>query len=243
MKMRADQLLIQKGLAPTRTTAQALILAGEVFSSKGRVEKAGQLLPEEEALEVKEKLPFVGRGGLKLDHALKEFKIEASGLVCLDIGASTGGFTDCLLQRGAKKVYAVDVGYGQFHAKLRNDPRIILIEKTNFRHIDPKLIPEKIDLTVIDVSFISLSKILPKAKEFLRAGGRIVALVKPQFELGPKDSKKGIVRSEDLREKAVKKVESEAEGIDLRPLGRAWSPIEGAKGNRECLILLGGLQK
>src|SRR5262249_32013594 len=154
-------------------------------------------------LNVKEKLPFVGRGGLKLDHALKEFDIRVEGLICLDVGASTGGFTDCLLQRGAAKVYAVDVGYGQFHAKLRGDARVVLIEKTNFRHIEPALIPEKIDLIVIDVSFISLSKILPNVTTFLKEGGHVIALVKPQFELGPKDVKKGVVRSEELRERAV----------------------------------------
>ncbi len=238
MKKRADLLLVERGLAASRNEAQALILAGEVFSSKGRVEKAGQLLPEDEPLTVKEKLPFVGRGGLKLEHALKEFGIDAKGLVCLDVGASTGGFTDCLLQRGAKKVYAVDVGYGQIHDKIRRDPRVIVIERTNFRYIDPSLIIDAVDLAVIDVSFISLSKILPKVCEFLKDGGRIVALVKPQFELEPKDVKKGIVRSEELRERAVAKVEAEASVMRLTPAGRAWSPIEGAKGNRECLVLL-----
>lgn len=238
MKKRADLLLVEQGKASSRNEAQALIMAGGVFSSKGRVEKPGQLLPEGEALVVKEKLPFVGRGGLKLDHALKEFGIDPAGRVCLDVGASTGGFTDCLLQRGAKKVYAVDVGYGQLHAKLRNDPRVVMIEETNFRHIDPALIPEKIDLTVIDVSFISLSKVLPNVKTFLKAGGQVVALVKPQFELGPKDVKKGVVRSDELREKAVADTEEAARVLGFETKGRAWSPIEGAKGNRECLILL-----
>jgi 23S rRNA (cytidine1920-2'-O)/16S rRNA (cytidine1409-2'-O)-methyltransferase len=238
MRTRADQFLVKKGLAGSRHEAQALILAGEVFSPKGRIEKAGQLVAEEEILEVKQRCPFVGRGGLKLDHALKEFEIDVSGLVCLDVGASTGGFTDCLLQRGAKKVYAVDVGYGQIHDKIRRDPRVVLIEKTNFRYIDPALIPEPVDLAAIDVSFISLSKILPRAREFLKKGGRIVALVKPQFELSPKEVKKGVVRSEESREKAVAKVEGEAEALGLKPSGRAWSPVEGAKGNRECLLHL-----
>ncbi|HEX5036415.1 MAG TPA: TlyA family RNA methyltransferase [bacterium] len=238
MKKRADLLLVERGLAGSRNEAQALLLAGQVFSSKGRIEKAGQLLPEDEIIEVKEKLPFVGRGGLKLDHALKEFGVEPEGFVCLDIGASTGGFTDCLLQRGAKKVYAVDVGYGQLHMRLREDPRVVMIEKTNFRHIDPALIPEEIDLTVIDVSFISLSKVLPNVKMFLKAGGRVIALVKPQFELGPKHVKKGVVRSDELREKAVADAEEAARALGFEPKGRAWSPIEGAKGNRECLIFL-----
>lgn len=230
--------MMQRGLAASRHAAQALILAGQVFSFERRIEKPGQLLAEEADLRVRERLPFVSRGGLKLAHALKEFSVDPAGLVCLDVGASTGGFTDCLLQSGARRVYAVDVGYGQFHAKLRGDPRVVLIEKTNFRYIDPALIPEQMDLAVIDVAFISLSKILPKAREFLKRDGRIVALVKPQFELGPKDVKKGVVRSEALRERAVEKVETEAKALSLKPSGRAWSPVEGPKGNRECLILL-----
>jgi len=238
MKIRADQLLVKLGLAASRTEAQALILAGEVFGAKGRIEKAGQLLADDESLSVKARMPFVSRGGLKLDQALKESGWNVSGLVCIDIGASTGGFTDCLLQRGAAKVYAVDVGYGQLHMKLRGDPRVVVMEKINFRHFDMGTIPEKMDLAVIDVSFISLSKILPKAKEALKPGGRMIALVKPQFELGPKDVKKGIVRSEALRERAVAGVEREAEKLGLKNLGRVWSPIEGAKGNLECLILL-----
>lgn len=238
MKIRADQLLVQRRLATSRTEAQALILAGEVFFSKGRVEKAGQLIPEEESLTVKEKPPFVGRGGLKLEHALKELALDVTGLVCIDVGASTGGFTDCLLQRGAKKVYAIDVGYGQLHVKLRNDPRVACLEKTNFRHFDVGTISEEIALAVVDVSFISLSKILPKVKEILKPGGRAIALVKPQFELGPKEAKKGVVRSQDLRDKAVEQVEAEAVTLGFKLLGRVWSPIEGAKGNLECLLIL-----
>lgn len=238
MKTRADQLLVRKGLASSRNEAQALILAGQVFMAKGRVDKAGQSLDEEEAITVKAKLAFVSRGGLKLDHALKEFGIDPKGLVCLDVGASTGGFTDCLLQRGAKKVYAVDVGYGQFHYKLREDPRIILFEKKNFRYFDLGLIPEKIDLAVVDVSFISLSKILPKVKETLKGKAKAVVLVKPQFELGPKDVKKGIVRSSGDRDRAVSMVTAEAESLRFRVQGLCWSPIEGAKGNREALLYL-----
>jgi 23S rRNA (cytidine1920-2'-O)/16S rRNA (cytidine1409-2'-O)-methyltransferase len=240
MKLRADQLLLKRNLASSRSEAQALIMAGQVFSSKGRIEKSGQLIPEGEALEVKQQLPFVGRGGLKLDHALREFKIDVSNLVCLDVGASTGGFTDCLLQRGAKKVYAVDVGYGQFHAKLRGDPRVVLFEKTNFRYFDREKIPEEIDLAVIDVSFISLSKILPRVKEVLKAGGRVVALVKPQFELGPKDLKKGVVRSQDLRDKAVEKVARCAKESGFRVLEKTESPLVGPKGNHEYFLCLLG---
>ena len=238
MKIRADQLLVKKGLVASRHEAQVLILAGQVFTAKGRVEKSSHHLEETEEIEIKEKLPFASRGGLKLDHALKEFDVDVSNLVCLDVGASTGGFTDCLLQRGAKKIYAVDVGYGQLHYRLRSDPRIVLFERTNFRYFDTSLIPEKMDLAVIDVSFISLAKILPKVREMMKEDGRIIALVKPQFELGPKDVKKGIVRSQEDRERAVAKVEDEARGLGFEPQGRCWSPIEGAKGNLECLVLL-----
>jgi len=236
MKIRADLLIVKKGLVSSRHEAQVLILAGQVFTPKGRVEKSSQMVDEQESIEVKEKLPFVSRGGIKLDHALKKFKIDSVNKVCLDIGASTGGFTDCLLQRGAKKVYAIDVGYGQFHFKLRNDPRIALFEKKNFRYFDTTLIEEKVDLAVIDVSFISLSKILPKAKMFLKQGGGLIALVKPQFEVSPKELKKGIVRSEDVREKVMEKVIAEAAALGLLFQGRCWSPIEGAKGNREGFV-------
>ena len=238
MKIRADQLLVKKGLAVSGNQAKALILAGQVLIPSGLVEKAGQLLDEKEAIRIKEGMPFVGRGGLKLDHALKEFKISPEGRICLDIGASTGGFTDCLLKRGAQKVYAVDVGYGQLDWKLRQDPRIVIMERTNFRYIASDKIPESVSLTVIDVSFISLTKILPKVTDFSEEGGEIVALVKPQFELSPAEVKKGIVRSEESRKKAVKKVIEEAKEIGFKIKGTETSPILGRKGNQEFFLYL-----
>lgn len=238
MKIRADLLLVKKGLVPSRQKAQALILAGQVFSGERRIEKAGQLLAEESPLEVKELPRFASRGGIKLDHALNLFKVPVPDKVCLDVGASTGGFTDCLLQRGAKKVYAVDVGYGQLDWKLRENPKIVVLEKTNFRYIADDKIPEPVDLAVVDVSFISLAKILPKARGFLKGGGEVVALIKPQFELGPSEVKKGVVRSESLREKAVGKVEDEAKKLGFKILGRTKSPILGPKGNQEYFLHL-----
>jgi 23S rRNA (cytidine1920-2'-O)/16S rRNA (cytidine1409-2'-O)-methyltransferase len=238
MKLRADQLVVKQGLTSSREKAKALILAGKVFSAKGRVDKVGELLDEGATLEVKEGLKFVSRGGIKLDHALTEFKVNVSGKVCLDVGASTGGFTDCLLQRGAKKVYAVDVGYGQFEYKLRQDPRIVLLERTNFRYINPEKIPEPVDFAVIDVSFISLTKILPKVKRFLKEGGEAVALVKPQFELTPAEVKKGVVRSDLLRQKAVSRIEGEAKKLGFKILGQTKSPILGPKGNQEYFLHL-----
>ncbi len=238
MKVRADQLLLQRGLVTSRSEAQSLILAGRVFRAKGRIDKAGMSLDPDEAVRIEETARFVSRGGLKLEGALSAFKIDVTDKVCLDVGASTGGFTDCLLQRGARKVYAVDVGYGQFHHKLRKDPRIVLFEKTNFRWFDRSRIPEPVDLAVVDVSFISLSKILPKVKEVLGDGGLAVVLVKPQFELGPKEVKKGVVRSEALREKALLQVvrQGEREGFSVR--GKIPSPIRGPKGNQEWLLYL-----
>ncbi|MBI3540623.1 MAG: TlyA family RNA methyltransferase [Deltaproteobacteria bacterium] len=218
-KIRVDQLLVKKGLVVSRHQAQSLIMLGKVSSPKGVVMKAGQLVHEHEELTISEALKYVSRGGLKLEHALDEFEIDPSGLVCLDVGASTGGFTDCLLQRGAKKVYAVDVGYGQFDWKLRNDPRIVLVERSNFRYIDADKIPEPVGLVAVDVSFISLTKILPKISKFLIKG-------------------KGVVRSKTLREKAVQKIEKSAQEFGYKVLGRTTSPILGAKGNEEFFLLL-----
>ena len=238
MKTRADLLLVKQNLAASRSEAQALILAGQVSFSKGRIEKAGQLISEEEILTVRKGRPFVSRGGEKLQQALETFHLNVTDKTCLDIGASTGGFTDCLLQNGAKKIYAVDVGYGQFHWKLRSDPRVVLMEKTNFRYIESGKIPEKLDLIVIDVSFISLDKILPKAKEHLKPEGQMIVLIKPQFELSPKEVGKGVVKDEGLRQKTVQKIKSFAEEIGLQCLGTTASPILGPKGNQEFLMLL-----
>lgn len=239
MKTRVDLLLFKKGMASSRTEAQALILAGQVYSNEKRIEKSGETLDEEGPLEVRERLPFVSRGGVKLAHALNEFSIPVLGMTCLDVGASTGGFTDCLLQQGARKIYAVDVGYGQFHWTLRQDLRIVILERTNFRYISGDKIPEPIDLAVADVSFISLAKILPKIKVFLKGNGQAVVLVKPQFELTPSEVKKGVVRSEALQEKAVLKIEMEAKRLGFKILGHTKSPILGPKGNQEYFVHAG----
>lgn len=237
-KIRADQLLVKQGLAVSRHQAQGLILAGRVSRPRGRVEKSGTLLEEETVLAVGKGAQFVSRGGIKLDHAFTTFGLSVTGRTCLDVGASTGGFTDCLLQRGAKKVYAVDVGYGQLDWNLRKDPRIALMERTNFRYLTAGKIDEPIDLAVIDVSFISLVKILPKVKELLKEGGEAIALVKPQFELSPSEVKKGVVRSEVLRRKAVDKIREAAEQLGFGIRGETPSPILGAKGNQEWFLFL-----
>ena len=241
-KIRIDKLLTDRGLAPSREKAQALILAGVVFGNAQRVDKASETFEADAPIEVKgEDHPFVSRGGVKLAGALDHFQIEVKDKVCLDVGASTGGFTDCLLQRGAKKVFAVDVGYGQFHYKLRGDPRVVLFEKVNFRNFEAEKIPEKMDLIVIDVSFISLSKILPSALPFLRKEGKILALVKPQFELDPSEAKKGVVRSEDLQRKAVLKIDAVAKKLGLQVLGEVKSSLKGPKGNQEYFLFISPL--
>ena len=236
MKLRADQLLVKRGVVTSRQEAEGLILSGKVSSLRGRVEKVGQLLEGGSILKVEEGQRFVSRGGIKLEHALDEFALLVEGMTCLDVGASTGGFTDCLLQRGAKRVYAIDVGYGQFHWRLRRDPRVVLLERTNFRYLDLERVPEPVDLAVIDVSFISLTRILPKLTSLLREGGRAIVLVKPQFELSPRELKNGVVRSDSLREKAVSRVGEEAKRLGFSILGRTASPLRGPKGNQEYFL-------
>ncbi len=238
MKIRADQLLVKKELVPSRHQAQLLIMAGRVFSPAGRIEKSGDLLDEEITLRVEDGKKFVSRGGEKLDHALQELKISVEGKVCLDVGSSTGGFSDCLLQRGAKKIYAVDVGYGQFHWTLRQKENIVVMERTNFRYLEKDKISEKIDLCVADVSFISLTKLLPRFLLFTKAGSDVLVMVKPQFELSPVEVKKGVVRSPALREKAVKKVAEEAKKLGYKILKSTPSPILGPKGNQEIFLHL-----
>jgi 23S rRNA (cytidine1920-2'-O)/16S rRNA (cytidine1409-2'-O)-methyltransferase len=238
-KNRIDKLLIDRGLAPSREKAQALILTGVVFANSQRVDKASELFVEEVLIEVKgEDHPYVSRGGVKLRGALDFFQISTADKICLDVGASTGGFTDCLLQSGARKVYAVDVGYGQFHQRLREDPRVVLFERVNFRNWDGAGFSEKADLIVIDVSFISLTKILPQALPFLRKEGEILALVKPQFELSPSEAKKGVVRSEALQKKAVLKIDAEAKRLGFEILGEVPSSLQGPKGNQEHFLYL-----
>ncbi|MEO2083451.1 MAG: TlyA family RNA methyltransferase [Desulfurobacteriaceae bacterium] len=240
-KERIDKLLVEKGFVKSRERAKALIMAGKVFVNGQRVDKAGTLVSVDASVEVKgEDIPYVSRGGLKLETAIKEFGLKVDNFICLDIGASTGGFTDCLLQHGASKVYAVDVGTGQLDWKLRNDPRVVSIERFNARYLTEKEVPEKVDLVVIDVSFISLEKILPVAKQFLKPEGKIVALIKPQFELSKKevDRGRGVIRNPELHEKAVEKVINFARTIGLFPEKLTLSKPRGPKGNKEFLVLL-----
>jgi 23S rRNA (cytidine1920-2'-O)/16S rRNA (cytidine1409-2'-O)-methyltransferase len=232
-------LLVEQGLAPTRSRAQALILAGAVMRGPDRkVEKPGELVDDGVELSLRgEPLPYVSRGGLKLAAALDAFAVDPAGRTCLDVGASTGGFTDCLLQRGARRVYAVDVGYGQLAWKLRQDPRVVVLERANIRTLDPALVPEPCELVVIDASFISLAIVVPAALRFAGPGATLVALVKPQFEVGPRDvGKGGIVRDPAARERALAEVRATFASLGLEGLDSIDSPIQGAKGNHEFLL-------
>jgi len=236
-KIRIDELLVKKGLAESRTKAQSLIMMRRVFCDGKLIEKPGTKVNENSNVEIKEELPYVSRGGLKLESAIKYFDIELNGLIAMDVGASTGGFTDCLLKHGVKRVYAIDVGYGILDAKLRNDGRVINIEKTNIRYIDKSLIKDPIDIAVIDVSFISLTKVIPRVLEFLNEKGKIVALIKPQFELSPKEvGKGGVVKDIKLQNKAVEKVSQFLLELGLIIEGVIPSSITGKKGNQEYLI-------
>ncbi len=238
MKIRLDQLILKKGITESRQKARALIMEGKVLVNGQKIEKPGTLVEENSEIKLCGKsLSYVSRGGLKLEKAIREFSIEVKNKVAMDVGASTGGFTDCLLQHGAKKVYAVDVGYGQLAWKLRTDPRVVPIEKTNIRYMNRDLIRESLDMVTVDVSFISLKLVIPKVLEFLKPEGEIVALIKPQFELGPGDIEKGgIVKSEDKRIKAVEEIKKFFEKLNLKVAGIIESPIKGQKGNIEYLI-------
>ena len=236
-KIRADRLLVDRGLAESRERAQALIMEGVVYTPTGRVLKAGTTLPGDVELEVKGRLPFVSRGGVKLAHALDEFKLDVTGLTALDVGASTGGFTDCLLQRGAQRVYAVDVGHGQIDYGLRQDTRVVVLEKLNARH--PFELPEPVDLVTMDVSFISLTLVIPAAVRHLNPGRYIAALVKPQFE-APKDQvgRGGIIKDPKVHAAVLGKIVNWAVGQGLRVRNICRSPILGDAGNQEFFILL-----
>jgi 23S rRNA (cytidine1920-2'-O)/16S rRNA (cytidine1409-2'-O)-methyltransferase len=237
-KLRLDQLLVERGLAASRAKAQALILAGLVFAGKRRLDKPGTAVAHDLALEVRGAAhPWVGRGGVKLAHALDHFRIDPAGLVCLDVGASTGGFTDVLLARGAARVYAVDVGRGQLAWKLRQDARVVVLERTNARALDAVLIPEPPALIVADVSFISLTAALPAALGIAAPGGRLVALVKPQFEAGRgMVGKGGVVRDAAVRTEAIERVRAFLEASGWTVDDPIESPITGADGNVEFLI-------
>lgn len=238
-KIRLDRLLILRGLAAGREQARSLITAGDVLVNGFPVSKAGALVPAAASISLKAlPQPYVSRGGLKLAAALDHFHLNVTGLVALDVGISTGGFTDCLLQRGVRQVYGVDVGYGQLAWQLRQDPRVILLERTNIRHLPTEAIPEKVDLAVVDVSFISLKLVLPRLLLFLKPGARLLALIKPQFEVGKgKVGKGGVVREEDLRQQVLTEMHSFAQSLGLTVHGVLPSPILGPKGNQEYLLL------
>jgi len=237
-KIRADMLLLHKGLVPSRERARALILAGAVFSEGQPVGKAGSLYAPDAGFEIRApKSRYVSRGGDKLESALKAFNLDVTGCFALDVGASTGGFTDCLLQHGCTGVIALDVGYGQLHWKLRNDPRVNFLERTNARKLRDDSLNEKVDLAVIDVSFISLTKVIPAVLKVVKTGGRVLALIKPQFEVGKGQvGKGGVVRDSGKHRMVVNAVEECIKGLGYEVKGISESALLGPKGNREFFI-------
>lgn len=242
MKERLDVILVKRNLAESREKAKALIMTGNVFVNGQREDKAGTTFNEEGLnIEVKgSTLKYVSRGGLKLEKALEVFPIDLTDSICMDIGASTGGFTDCMLMNGAAKVYSIDVGHGQLAWKLRNDERVVCMEKTNFRYVTREQVPEEIDFASCDVSFISLSKILPAAYELLKDGGQMVCLIKPQFEAGKeKVGKKGVVREPEIHIEVIENVLGYAYDNQFKLLGLDFSPVKGPEGNIEYLLYLG----
>jgi 23S rRNA (cytidine1920-2'-O)/16S rRNA (cytidine1409-2'-O)-methyltransferase len=238
-KVRLDQLLLARGLAPSRSRAQALVLSGAVFVGGARVDKAGAAVAADADIQVRgADHPFVSRGGVKLAGALDAFAMNVSGIRCLDVGAATGGFTDCLLQRGAAQVIAVDVGYGQLSQRLRSDPRVVVMERTNARSLSEATIGGAVDLTVVDASFIGLAKLLPAIARCTRSGGQLLALVKPQFEVGREQATrgKGVVRDESVRKSVVAGVVEAIRAAGFAFLGQADSVLQGPKGNREVFV-------
>ncbi|MDT8897468.1 TlyA family RNA methyltransferase [Thermanaerothrix sp. 4228-RoL] len=239
MKERLDVLMVERGLAESRAKAQRLIMAGQVRVGGETVLKPGTLVLESAQIEIVEGMRYVSRGGEKLEAALDAFELtHLEGWVCADVGASTGGFTDCLLAHGAARVYAIDVGYGQLHWKLRQDPRVVVLERTNVRYLTD--LPEQVDLVTIDVSFISLKLVLPTVKGWLKPEGKIIALIKPQFEAGPSESArgKGVIRDPRVHHRVLEEVLAFAVAIGLTPQGLIRSPLLGPKGNVEFLTLL-----
>ena len=239
-KERIDKILVERGLVPSRERARALILAGQVLVAENVVDKAGtQILTDAEIRLKTDDIPYVSRGGLKLEKALNDFPVEVEGVIAIDVGASTGGFTDCLLQCGAIKVYAVDVGYGQLDWKLRSDERVINLERTNIRHLEASTLGEKPALAVIDASFISLEKVLPPTLKLLTEDARIVALIKPQFEVGRGEvGKGGVVRDQAKHEEVIERIREFVVTNGCEVLGVTESPLLGPKGNREFLIAM-----
>ena len=240
MKERLDVLLVKNGLAPSREKAKIMIMEGNVFVAGQREDKAGSTFPEDVQIEVRgSSLKYVSRGGLKLEKALASFPIDLNGCICMDIGASTGGFTDCMLQNGAVKVYAIDVGYGQLAWKLRSDERVVCMEKTNFRYVTDEQIKEPVDFASVDVSFISLSKILPVAYPLLKEKAEMACLIKPQFEAGrEKVGKKGVVRDPGVHEEVIQNVFGFASDAGFAICGLEYSPVRGPEGNIEYLMYL-----
>ena len=241
-RQRIDLLLVERGLAESRAKAQALVMAGAVVAGEARVDKPGQLVDPALPIRLKEGAApsmYVSRGALKLEKALEAFQVAPAGLTCADLGASTGGFTDLLLQRGAARVFAVDVGYGQLHPRVRNDPRVVVRERENARALTAEALGERVDLVTGDLSFISLKLILPAVKAILRPGGQALLLVKPQFEVGKGEvGKGGVVREDAKRVAALEAVKAAAVALGFEALGHAESPIEGPAGNREWLLWL-----
>ncbi|MGL5353535.1 MAG: TlyA family RNA methyltransferase [Clostridium sp.] len=237
-KERIDILLVEKGIITSRERAKTNIMAGKIFVDGHRVDKVGEKISVDAEIVFKgEDIPYVSRGGLKLEKAMKNFNISLENKVCMDIGASTGGFTDCMLQNNASKVFAVDVGYGQFAWKLRTDERVVCMERTNIRYVTPEQIGEKLDFASIDVSFISLKTIMPATVSLLKEDGEVVALIKPQFEAGrDKVGKKGVVRDINVHIEVVTKIVDYLISKELNVLGLSYSPIKGPEGNREYLV-------
>ena len=237
-KKRLDVLVVEAGLAESREKAKALIMAGVIYVDNQKADKAGTAYPEGTQVELRgNKMPYVSRGGFKLEKAMKTFPIDLSGCVTMDIGASTGGFTDCMLQNGAKKVYAVDVGYGQLAWKLRSDSRVVNLERTNVRYLTPEQVPEPLDFFSVDVCFISLKLVLPAVRPFLKENGTAVCLIKPQFEAGrDKVGKKGVVRDRKTHKEVIRQIVDFAPAAGFLPLGLDYSPIRGPEGNIEYLL-------
>ena len=236
---RLDKLLVDKGFAPTRERAQSLVLAAKVLVNGRVLTKAGHQVPEDSEIRIiADAIPYVSRGGLKLEHAIRAFSIEVSGRIAMDVGSSTGGFTDCLLSLGARRVYAVDVGYGQLALKLRNDPRVIPLERNNIRHLPAELIPEPVQIAVIDTSFISLKLVIPSVLNFLESEAVLVALIKPQFEAGREQASKGagVIRDPRIHEEVCDALAKFTTGLGFEVVGIIPSPILGPKGNREFLM-------
>ncbi len=237
IKKRLDVLLTERGHADTRTKAQAIIMSGQVYVDGQKADKPGVSYEESVDIEVRGvSCPYVSRGGLKLEKALRDFGVDPTGYVCSDSGASTGGFTDCLLQQGAKKVFAIDVGYGQLDWKIRSDPRVVVMERTNVRYVTPEQLGEPLDLSVVDVSFISLKIVLPVIKTFLKSTGQVLCLIKPQFEAGKdKVGKKGVVREPETHKEVLDNFVALAKELNFTILGLTFSPVKGPEGNIEFL--------